>query len=127
MSIKFLFSAAFAQALLIGILGCNSSTTDPPVASPSENAVHDHGNHDHSAGTGMTDMEKMEQTLAKLPEADRKSAMDQHICPVSGEMLGTMGLPKKMEVDGQTIWICCDDCKEKLLADPEKYLDKLNQ
>lgn len=127
MNMKALFSVAFAQALLIGMLGCNSSPTDSPVTTPTENVEHDHGDHDHAADSGMTDMEKMETTLAELPEADRKSAMDQHICPVSGEMLGTMGLPEKMEVEGQTIWICCDGCKKKLLADPEKYLAKLNQ
>ncbi|MBR9802028.1 hypothetical protein GYB59_10175 [bacterium] len=121
------FFNALTLALFIGISGCNSSPTDSPVPAPTEGAVHNHGNHDHDADSEMTDMEKMEQTLAKLPEADRKSAMEQHICPVSGEMLGTMGLPKKMEVEGQTVWICCDGCEKKLQDDPEKYLAKLNQ
>ncbi len=65
--------------------------------------------------------------LAKFSEEDRQSAMKQHFCPVSGEMLGTMGAPEKVEVDGQNVWICCDGCKDKLLADPQKYLDKLNK
>ena len=71
-------------------------------------------------------MEKMTEALADFSEEDRKSAMKQHFCPVTGEMLGTMGEPKKVEVKGQQVWICCDGCKDKLLADPDKYLAKLN-
>ena len=51
--------------------------------------------------------------------------MKQHFCPVSGEMLGSMGVPEKVDVNGQPVWICCDGCKDKLLADPDKYLAKL--
>ena len=53
--------------------------------------------------------------------------MKQHFCPVSGEMLGTMGAPEKVEVEGKQIWICCDGCKNKLLADPTQYLARLNR
>jgi hypothetical protein len=40
-------------------------------------------------------------------------------------MLGTMGPPKKVDVSGRQVWICCDGCQDKLLADPDKYLAKL--
>ena len=50
-----------------------------------------------------------------------------HICPVSGEMLGTMGAPLKIDVNGQQVWICCDACKDKLLASPDEYLAKLKK
>tara|TARA_R110002072_G_scaffold303004_1_gene491227 strand:+ start:29088 stop:29306 length:219 start_codon:yes stop_codon:yes gene_type:complete len=72
-------------------------------------------------------MDKMMETLASFSEEDKASAMKQHFCPVSGEMLGVMGRPEKMEVEGQTVWICCDGCKDKLLADTEKYLAKINK
>jgi Cu(I)/Ag(I) efflux system membrane fusion protein len=41
-------------------------------------------------------------------------------------MLGTMGAPEKVDVNGEMVWICCDGCKDKLLADPQKYLAKIN-
>lgn len=72
-------------------------------------------------------MEKMEKGLAKLSESDRASAMKQHVCPVSGEMLGTMGEPVKLTVNDQEVWICCNGCKKDLLDNPDKYLSKLNK
>jgi len=71
-------------------------------------------------------MEKMSAALAELSEEDRNSAMKQHFCPVSDAMLGAMGAPSKVDVKGQIVWICCDGCKDKLLADSEKYLAKLS-
>jgi hypothetical protein len=39
--------------------------------------------------------------------------------------LGSMGTPKKVDVNGTPIFICCDGCREGLLEEPEKYLVKL--
>jgi hypothetical protein len=36
-----------------------------------------------------------------------------------------MGAPEKVDVNGQQVWICCDGCKDKLLAAPDKYLAKI--
>jgi Cu(I)/Ag(I) efflux system membrane fusion protein len=123
-----------------GLLGCSSTPTNSngkPAAGQSadphgDHADHPHGEHadhdgDHAdhAQDGQSDMEKMNAELAKLPPEDAASAQRQHICPVSGEMLGTMGPPKKVDVSGRQVWICCDDCQDKLLADPDKYLAKL--
>jgi YHS domain-containing protein len=72
-------------------------------------------------------MDKMKAELAKLSPEDAASAESQHFCPVSGEMLGTMGAPKKIDVDGQQVWICCDGCKDKMLGNPAEYLAKLKK
>ncbi|MFO0915899.1 MAG: hypothetical protein U0795_23270 [Pirellulales bacterium] len=72
-------------------------------------------------------MEKMKVELAKLLPEDAASAERQHVCPVSGEMLGTMGAPEKIDVAGQQVWICCDGCREKLLASPDEYLAELKR
>jgi Cu(I)/Ag(I) efflux system membrane fusion protein len=101
--------------------GCNSAPTPSKSSTESD---HDHAMHDHG---GASEMDTMKATLAKLPESDRESAEKQHICPVSGEMLGTMGLPLKVDVEGQTVWICCKGCKQKLLDNPDKFLAKLNK
>jgi YHS domain-containing protein len=125
-------SLAFSLGLIVAVEGCSSTDSDsantqataPDSEMPPQNA----GDHDHAQhGQGVkTDMEKMSEALVSFSEEDRQSAMKQHICPVSGEMLGTMGAPQKVEVQGKTVWICCDGCKDKLLADPDKYLAKLN-
>jgi len=109
--------------LLTGLLiGCNSSTPQAEQGKTTEPAHEAHGNH-----AGMTDMEMMKETLAKLPPEDAATAQKQHVCPVSGEMLGTMGLPVKVSVKERDVWVCCKNCVGKLKADPEKYLAKLNK
>jgi YHS domain-containing protein len=72
-------------------------------------------------------METVKAELAKLSPDDAASAEKQHVCPVSGEMLGSMGAPIKLDVQGHQIWICCEGCKETLLANPDKYLAKLRE
>lgn len=126
--------------LVLGLYGCNTPETDPvtlPTTPASETAddhsdhdhdSHDHGehaDHDHAAMDADSPMAKMMPGLKELSPEDYKSAMAQHMCPVSDEMLGTMGAPEKVDVNGKSVWICCDGCKEKLLADPDKYLAKL--
>ncbi|QDV73783.1 hypothetical protein [Botrimarina mediterranea] len=120
--------------LSLGVYGCSTSedsTTPAPSSSPSAqdgssaHADHEHGNHVDEGDNGVTGMEKMKAELANLSPADATSAEKQHICPVSGEMLGTMGAPIKIDLKGQEVWICCDGCREKLLANPDDYLAKL--
>ena len=72
-------------------------------------------------------MAKMKVELAKLSPEDAATAERQHVCPVSGEMLGTMGAPLKFNVKGQQVWICCEACKDKLLTSPEAYLAKVKR
>ena len=103
-----------AIPLALSTVGCGPSAAPPPVVEKG------HGDHDHSA-----DMEKMKAELAKLSPEDAASAEKQHICPVSDEMLGSMGPPKKIDVKGKQVWICCDACREALVTDPDKYLAKL--
>lgn len=131
MKIVTLFGCIAVAALTLSFSGCSSTTSVPPTSSltatPDANADHshaEHAGHDHAAPSGM---EKMKAELAKLSPEDAASAEKQHMCPVSGEMLGVMGAPKKVEVNGQQVWICCEHCEEKLLANPDEYLAKLKQ
>ncbi len=124
--------------LVFGIYGCNTPSADPVTPSATETSEivdehgeHGHEGHDHAADDPTIDtdspMAKMMPGLNELSPEDYKSAMAQHICPVTGKMLGTMGAPEKVDVNGESVWICCDGCKDKLLADPEKYLAKSKQ
>lgn len=122
-----------AMTLLVGVYGCSrpsgteSTPTAAPVASESDGdpADHEHSDHAHDDGGAMTDMEKMKVELVKLSPEDAASAEKQHFCPVSGDMLGTMGAPIKVDVNGRQVWICCEGCRESLLENPEEYLAKL--
>ncbi|MEX0724978.1 MAG: efflux RND transporter periplasmic adaptor subunit [Planctomycetaceae bacterium] len=68
---------------------------------------------------------EMIATLSGLSQEDRALAEKQGICPVTEYALGSMGMPPKVDVNGMPVFICCEVCREKLLAEPDKYLAKL--
>lgn len=119
-------AAVFISAPLLAFIGCGSATPPPQNAQPHQGELggHNHADHEHGASVGSP-MEQMKASLAELSPADAAAAERQHFCPVSGEMLGTMGPPEKVEVEGREVWICCDSCRERLLADPALYFAKL--
>ena len=124
------FTSTVALAFAISLAGCaadseEATPKDGAQSSSSDHDGHDHGVHSDQAYDGQTAMEKMKAELEKMSPEDAASAEKQHMCPVSGEMLGTMGPPKKVEVNGREVWICCESCEAKIKADPEKYLAKL--
>ena len=134
-------SANFILALIVltfSLYGCgappaanpsapdNSAATTEPDAEHANHAHGDHAGHAQSGPASKSDMDKIKSELAKLPPEDRASAEKQHVCPVSGEMLGLMGAPMKIDVKGRQVWICCESCKDPLLENPDKYLAKLN-
>jgi hypothetical protein len=108
--------------LLAGIsLGCGTSAPPPgPATTP---PLTDHAEHQDSAEDSG---EEVREALAGLSPDDRQSAQRQRICPVSGELLGSMGEPIKLEVEGREVWICCAGCENALRKDPERYFAKLN-
>ncbi len=65
--------------------------------------------------------------LAKLSAEDRKLAEMQNICPVTGDPLGTLGVPVKITLKDQPVLLCCKDCIERAKAEPEKTLAKLKE
>lgn len=124
-------TAVVLSSALLAVIGCGD-TVEPVEKTSTEMRGHDHqeghnhGEHDHGAATGNA-MDQMKAVLAELPAADAAAAEAQHFCPVSDEMLGTMGPPERVMVDGREVWICCDGCRERLLADPAPYLAKLDK
>ncbi len=130
---SWLLSSVAVAALSLGVYGCTSdSASDSGSSQPSNGGQHQHqanGGPDKQSADGGEDgdMGKIKAQLAKLSPEDRQLAEKQHICPVSGEMLGTMGAPQKVDVNGQQVWICCAGCKDSLLEEPDEYLAKLKE
>ena len=123
---QFTAFAAIIALLSFALSGCSSSSTEPADSGPSATANDHNGDHAHD-GDGQSDMDKMKAELAKLSPEDAVSAEKQHICPVSGKRLGTMGAPQKVDVDGRSVWICCAGCEDTLLDSPAEYLAKLQE
>jgi hypothetical protein len=120
------------SALAIWTLGCNNSPSTTPADSPQSSGAastdhshegHEHGDHEHAGQE--SDAAEIAEQLAKLSPEDRAAAEKQKVCPVTGEPLGSMGVPRKVAVNDREVFICCEGCEEELKADPEKYLAKL--
>ncbi len=59
-------------------------------------------------------------TPAQLSPSDQLLASVQGICPVMGEKLGAMGDLIKIQVEGETAFLCCEDCMGKAI-NPEHW------
>jgi hypothetical protein len=100
----------------------------PQGAAPSAGHDGHGGQEDTTPGQnhrGTTDMDKMRSELQKFSPEDRASAERQHVCPVTGKMLGTMGPPQKVDIRGRAVWICCPACKDEFVKNADSYLAKL--
>jgi hypothetical protein len=100
----------------VGIAGCGKTETNSPQTRVVETGS------DDAAADAQGDIE---QNLAQLPPGDATLAAAQQVCPVSGEPLGSMGKPIKVELQGEAVFICCEGCEETLKANPDEYLAKL--
>lgn len=59
--------------------------------------------------------------LAKLSPDDRTLAEGQLVCAVEEEnRLGSMGAPVKVVLKDRPVFLCCEGCRKKALADPDK-------
>lgn len=119
-------------AILALIVGCQSRTSPMPTASSSQTGHADAEGHKHSAGENHDDHStraadpKITATLAKLNPADRKLAVQQQFCAVMNtEWLGSMGVPVKLEIKGEPVFVCCSGCKAKALKKPDETLAKV--
>jgi Cu(I)/Ag(I) efflux system membrane fusion protein len=125
-------------AIVVGWTGCSGSSsqkgskTAPPEGkpaaktpggpAPSEPAKpHEHEGHEGSGAAKSGSP----TGLAELSAEDRALAEKQRICPVSGDLLGSMGKPYKVTVKGRTVFLCCDGCEPDIKKDPDKFLAKL--
>jgi len=71
---------------------------------------------------------KVQANLAKLNAEDRSLAAAQRFCAVQGaNRLGAMGVPFKVMIQGQPIFLCCDGCADEARAQPERTLARVRE
>src|SRR4051812_4606682 len=70
---------------------------------------------------------KVKAALDQLSPEDRALAEQQKVCPDSGEPLGSMGVPIKVMVRGQPVFVCCKGCEKGVLEDPDATLKKVEE
>lgn len=125
---------------LAAIVGCGTAeepmTTDvsPTVSAPAPAptpAPADEGGAIAAAPAAADETALSEEEIAevkKLPtEAEQTAALSQKACPVSGEHLGSMGMPIKVSAEGKDLYLCCKGCKEEFDKDPKAALAKLTK
>ena len=80
-----------------------------------------------SGGHGHEDAE-VKAALAKLKPEDRRLAEAQGVCAVQEEnRLGSMGVPIKLMVKGQPVFLCCRGCIAEAQAHPDRALARVRQ
>ena len=101
----------FVPALLAaGLLaaGCTDSQSPEPVTT--------------ARATTAADA-KVQATLNKLSPEDRPLAEDQKYCAVmTDSRLGSMGVPVKLMVKGEPVFVCCKGCNQTALKHPDETL-----
>ena len=66
---------------------------------------------------------KITEALASLNSVDRRLADSQNFCAVLTEsLLGSMGPPVKVQINGETVFLCCEGCKRKALRNADETL-----
>lgn len=69
---------------------------------------------------------RIHEALAKLSETDRHLAREQRFCPVlTKSRLGSMGVPVRLVIEDQPVFVCCAGCKKDALSNPEATLAKV--
>ena len=68
--------------------------------------------------------EEQLKNIARLPAADQAAARTQRRCPVTGLPLGAMGVPVKITLKGQAVFLCCPGCVEPASKQADKILQK---
>jgi multidrug efflux pump subunit AcrA (membrane-fusion protein) len=75
--------------------------------------------------SGGSNASKIRAALAKLSAADRRLAEAQGFCPESNSPLGSMGVPLKISLNGQPVFICCRSCEDEAREHADKTLAKI--
>jgi YHS domain-containing protein len=110
----------FGLVALAGTLvGCSKEQAPAPPAVVEEEVV-------EQVEVPELSPSDVSDAMATLSEADRAAALAQKVCPVSDQALGSMGTPIKVTVKGRDVFLCCESCREKLEANPDEYLAKLD-
>lgn len=109
-------SAAFALA------GCTQQPAPPTQTAATQPAATE-----PTTAEAKSEVDEVKEAMSKLSEEDRTLAVAQGYCATSSEPLGSMGVPIKLSVNDQPVFICCKGCERGAMKDPEKTLAKVEE
>jgi hypothetical protein len=74
------------------------------------------------------DAATLRANLDQLPPEDLQLADAQRFCAIeTDKRLGSMGVPVKVLVKDQPVFLCCDSCRTKALAHADRTLARVEQ
>ncbi len=108
-------------ALATFTVGCQSQSSPPPTEASAHVEANGADHDEHEPGDdGESDVAL---AMAKLSPEDRREVEAQKFCAVMNtSLLGSMGTPLKLDVKGQSVFVCCAGCKSKALKNPDETL-----
>lgn len=71
--------------------------------------------------------DEVREARSKLSPEDRGIVDSQDLCPISGETLGSMGVPVKVMLKDKPVFLCCASCEAKALRESDKTLAKAEE
>ncbi|HKB02704.1 MAG TPA: hypothetical protein VKD90_10820 [Gemmataceae bacterium] len=99
-------------AVALAVAGCNETKSSGGAA----------------GGPSDPKEQKIKAELDKLPPEDRALAEQQKFCAESTESrLGSMGVPIKLMVKGEPVFICCKGCEDGVMQDQDKALARAKE
>ena len=112
------------QAVFLCCKGCKSEAEDHPGKTLAAVAKLKKAKGTPLVTDAMTEkLAKVRAGLAKLSESDRRLAEAQKYCPVQQDkLLGSMGKPFKVMLDGRPVFLCCPSCEDEAKEDPARTL-----
>ena len=76
----------------------------------------------------MKDDTMMDDSAAMGAEAVAETVkVNNTLCPVEGNKIGSMGEPVMVEYKGKTYSLCCAECKAAFMKDPDAFSKKADE
>ena len=89
------------------------------------------------SGSGVTNIRpstpvdeeaKLHSVFKGLSPEDSELIKQQKFCPIiENSLLGSMGIPVKVMIEGQPVFLCCDGCRDAAIENPTKTLDRVRE
>jgi hypothetical protein len=112
--------------LSVTVAGCRDGSTGKPKSDGDAAKAPGKGDGPTSDKTG--DAASNKANLAKLSPEDRKLAEQQGFCAVETKnALGSMGVPLKIMIRGEPVFLCCDACETRARAHADRTLERVKQ
>jgi hypothetical protein len=115
---------------MLGLLSAallTAGCTQEPAKTPNEDKPAESAGEEKASAAADDEETAIAAEIAKLPEAEQAAAIAQKYCPVSvmdggDNRLGSMGMPFKVTLEGQDVYLCCEGCQELAEKEPAKTL-----